>query len=156
VFLSYALSGISFRANENLTKAERLADKLSQILHDGLLGITVGRMDQTKKPVDHEIISISTSTGISWNFVGTTLSGVFAPPYYDNDTSYQIESISWSGGTTPGSGSSIMIDIQRDQITFSGTTDTTNTLLTVQMRYLDRRKKVIFDRRTGRIEINKN
>ncbi len=49
--------------------------------------------------------------------------------------------------------------MDKNGTTFTGTTDNvffaTANVLEIQVRYVDRTKKVIYDKRTGRIEINK-
>lgn len=40
-FLYYTFSRLSFQPQENLTRAERLANKISSVLHDGLLQVTI-------------------------------------------------------------------------------------------------------------------
>lgn len=158
-FLFYTFWKVSFRPQENIIKAERLANKIVDVLHESLININIGRMDSTRTPVSTAYVYISTSTGISW-YYSPTLSWTFVPPFYDEDVLYEIRDITWTGwkaavwavsGTTPFLG----IIMEKNRISFTGITNDTAFLVTIRTRYQDMNKKVVFDRRTGRIEVNK-
>lgn len=162
-FLYSTFLRFSYQPQGNLTRAERLANKISSVLHDGLLQTTIGRMDNTGSAVTGATLhfwnsSCSTASGgqwITWSYT-QYLSGKLLPPFFDQDNDYVLDTISWTWGTTPSSGNCIDIVITRDTMSFSGIPDTSNTIVTFTARYLTMRKKVLFDRRTGRIEVNKN
>ncbi|MBP9779818.1 prepilin-type N-terminal cleavage/methylation domain-containing protein [Candidatus Gracilibacteria bacterium] len=159
MYIFYQFSRISFLPREDVAKAERLANKVASVLHEGLMNVSIGRMDATKQAVTGATISFSTSTGIYWKYT-TVMTGSFAPPYYDADLKYEIRDITWTGGRSPGAvsgtstGFTIIIDNNRS--IFTGTTlNATATVVTIRTRYRNMNKKVVFDRRTGRIEVNK-
>ena len=118
-------------------------------------------MDNNTPPeaVTGAVLTFSTGTGGRMtSFYNASLSGVFQAPYYDNDFNYQIDSITWTGGINTPSGSLNLLEISitNGNITFSGAgIDTTAPIVTFSSRYITRSKKVIFDRRTGRVEVNK-
>lgn len=169
-FLFVVFSRFSYQPQEHLARAERLANKISSVLHDGLLQITIGRMapdpanPSLALAVTGAIVTIWTNnctnlwgSGITWYYT-PTLSWQIHPPIFDEDYGYEIESISATWGTTTGTGDCLAINIARDAISFSGTENlhASNTIVTITTKYLTMRKKVLFDRRTGRIEVNKN
>jgi hypothetical protein len=159
IFLYYQFSKISFLPQENLWKAERLANKVASILHEWLINVAIGRMDKDKRPTTRAIIHISTSTGISWEYT-PSLTWSIVPPFYDGDVAYKIHDITWTGwrassGPTTGTAANLAIIIDGDRVTFSWITNETATIVTIRSRYINKNKKVVFDRRTGRIEVNK-
>ena len=87
------------------------------------------------------------------------MSGSMRAPFFDNDTKYEIRSIKGYNGTLSGTTSTLTIQMDKNGTVFTGTTNpaffSTATTLEIQVRYIDRTKKVIYDKRTGRIEINK-
>ena len=156
-------SMLSFNTNpqQHLTRADRLATRIASNLHDALSFIQIGRMDNNIPPeaVTGAVLTFSTGTGGRMtSFYNASLSGAFQAPYYDNDSNYQIDSITWTGGINTPSGSLNLLEISitNGNITFSGAgIDTTAPIVTFSSRYITRSKKVIFDRRTGRVEVNK-
>ncbi len=158
--LFYQFSKISFRPQEDLAKAERLANRISSILHEWLINVTIGRMDVTQSATTQATIGVSTTTGIIWRYT-SALSGSFIPPFYDGDAKYEIRDITWTGWRASAwaiSGTSAYITViaNANSVSFSGIANTTATTVTFRTRYLNMNKKVIFDRRTGRIEVNKD
>lgn len=55
-FLYYTFARFSYSPQEDLTKAERLANKISSVLHDGLLQTTIGRMDANNNAVTGAVL----------------------------------------------------------------------------------------------------
>ena len=159
IFIFYQFSKISFLPQENIAKAERLANKVASVLHEWLMNVSIGRMDANKTPTLQAIINISTSTWISWKYT-SALSWSFARPFYDGDLKYEIRDITWTGGRAPwnitGTSAYLSVIIDKDRSIFTWTTlNDTATIVTIRTRYLNMNKKVVFDRRTGRIEVNK-
>jgi hypothetical protein len=162
LLLWYLTSGMSYRPQEHHIKAERLANKISSLLHETSLFLSSGRMDNTDPPqaITGAILTFSTGTGgkISW-YYSQNLNGIFQNPYFDGDPNYYIESIEWTGAlSAPISGTVSVVDVifSKDGTVFSGAgINTGATLLTFKARYGTRAKNVLFDRRTGRVEINK-
>lgn len=158
-FLYYSLTKFSYNPQENMTKSERLANKVAASIHEGLINVKIGRMDSARNPVTQAIVGFSTSTGINWRYTAL-LTGSFAPPFYDGDTKYEIRDITWTGwrapGATSGTSSYISIIVDSGRVSFSGIANDTATIVTIRTRYVNMNKKVIFDRRTGRIEVNKD
>ena len=95
-FLYYSLTKFSYNPQENMTKSERLANKVAASIHEGLINVKIGRMDSARNPVTQAIVGFSTSTGINWRYTAL-LTGSFAPPFYDGDTKYEIRDITWTG-----------------------------------------------------------
>lgn len=158
-FIFYQFSKTSFRPQENLTKAERLANKVASVLHEGLINVTIGRMDMTQNATTQGIIGISTTTGMIWRYT-SVLTGSITPPFYDSDPLYEIRDITWTGGrasagAVSGTSAYISVIVDADSVSFSGIANPTATMVTVRTRYVNMNKKVLFDRRTGRIEVNK-
>lgn len=162
-FLYYTFARFSYRPQENLTRAERLANKVSSVLHDGLLQITIGRMDGNNNAVTGATLHFGNSgclaasgwSGITWSYT-QSLSGQLRPPFFDGDQNYAIDTIAWTGWTTPWSGNCIDVILSRNAMSFSGISDLTSTIVTITTKYQTMKKKVLFDRRTGRVEVNKN
>ncbi len=162
-FLYYTFARFSYSPQEDLTKAERLANKISSVLHDGLLQTTIGRMDANNNAVTGAVLhfwgsgclTASGWSGITWEYT-PYLSGQLRQPFFDGDSNYVLDTIAWTGWTTPWSGDCIDIILDRSSISFSGIADTSNTIVTFTTKYRNMKKKVRFDRRTGRVEINKN
>lgn len=161
-FLFWVMSQISFRPQENLTKAERLANKVQSILHISAVNVMMGRMDRNNVAVTGATLNLTASwggtQGMSWIYT-PNMTGSMQVPFFDNDTKYEIRSIKWYNATTSGTTLNLQIQMDKNGTTFTGTSNnaffsTANTL-EIQLRYIDRTKKVIYDRRTGRIEINK-
>ncbi len=157
-YIFYAFTKFSFRPQENLGKAERLANRVASVLHEWLMNVAIGRMDGSQNPTTQANIIVSTSTWISWTYT-SHLTGSFVSPFYDLDPLYEIRDITWTGGRAPGAvtGTSayLSIYIDNDRVSFSGIANDTATIVTIRTRYIDMNKKVVFDRRTGRIEVNK-
>lgn len=154
------MSQINFRAQENITKAERLANKVQSLLHTTSVSLMMGRMDSTNKASTWATIVITatgtTGHGISWNLTNS-LSGTFLSPFFDADPRYEIKSIIGCSSTLSGSTNTVTIDIQPNETIFTGSTLPANAnLLEIRVWYLDMFKKVVFDRRTGRIEIRRD
>lgn len=158
IFIVIAFSRLSFRPQENITKAERLANKIASVIHEWLINVEIGRMDKNSNPTTQAIISVSTSTWVSWNYT-PLLTWSFVPPFFDSDPVYEIRDITWTGWRLPGAISwttpylSIIID--RNRVIFSWALNDTAPIVTIRTRYSTMNKKVVFDRRTGRIEVNK-
>jgi Tfp pilus assembly protein FimT len=161
IFLSWITLSFNTNPQQHLARAERLANKIADTLHDALSFIQIGRMDNSIPPqaVTGALLTFVTGTGGRiQSYYNDTLNTTSQAPYYDSDTNYTIESIAWTGGlvTPTGTASLIQILISPNVITFSGAgIDTTAPIVTFTSRYMTRAKKVIFDRRTGRIEVNK-
>jgi hypothetical protein len=127
------------------------------------VNVMMGRMDQNKLAVTGATLTLTASwggtQGMTWVYT-PSMSGSMRVPFFDNDTKYEIRSIKWyATPTLSGTTSQITIQIDKNGTTFTGTSNnaffaTANTL-EIQLRYVDRTKKVIYDKRTGRIEINK-
>lgn len=90
------MTKISFFPQENITKAERLANKIGSVLHEALINVRIGRMDSNQQPINQATLVMSTATGVSW-FYTPLLSGSIVPPYYDGDDKYEIRDITWTG-----------------------------------------------------------
>lgn len=171
IWIMFSLfSQINFRSQENITKAERIANKLQSILHSSSVSVMMWRMDQSivPKATTWATIIISASgvhanpNRVTWQ-LAPTLSGVFQAPFFDGDPKYQIESIKgcvgwWS--TNSGTTTSVQIQVDKNGTIFTGSTNPgvfwVANILEIQVRYIDMAKKVIFDRRTWRIEIRRS
>jgi prepilin-type N-terminal cleavage/methylation domain-containing protein len=162
-FLFWVMSQISFRSQESITKAERLANKVQSILHDSAVNVMMGRMDKNNIAVTGATLSLTASWGVTqgmtWLYT-PSLSGSIRVPFFDNDTKYEIRSIKGYNGALSGTTSNLTIQMDKNGTNFTGTSvwatfPIGSNILEIQVRYIDRTKKVIYDKRTGRIEINK-
>lgn len=157
------MSQIDFRPQQNLTNAERIANKIQSIFHTSNVSVMMGRMDQNSVAATGATIELFASWAwhrVDW-VLTDTLSGTFQAPFFDGDTKYEIQTIKGCEGGTTNSGytNSVIVDISRDGTVFTGTTDqplfAQANILEIQVRYINMSKKIIFDRRTGRIEIRR-
>lgn len=162
-FLFALMSQVNFRAQENITKAERMANKLQNILHTSAVAVMMGRMDQNKIAATGATIRISTSTWVSWNYT-SSLNWSFVPPFFDSDNTYQIYSIKWCKWTSSWVTNLFVINMTAEWASFSGSTTSADpwitsiadtNILEIQLRYVDMIKKVIYDKRTGKIEVRR-
>lgn len=149
-------SRFTLAPQQNITKAERLANKIQSIIQASSVAVMMGRMDQNQIATTGAILTFSTSTGISWRYTDG-LSGSLTSPFFDRDTYYEISQIRWrDAGTTSGTGNFVQIDMAKWGNSFTGgTIPPSAVILEIESRYNDMYKKVIYDRRTGRTEINK-
>lgn len=151
--------GIS--ARDSKIRAERLAQQVAWVIHDGLLNITIGKSEWwvvlTGATIRIESATWSISTGVVRYQYGD------GQPFksislLNEDPNYKIEKIFWYGGVSGASGVTDSVRILMDTMSWSfadisdinaqGATE-----IRVRVRYMDYTKLVIFDRRTGRIEI---
>lgn len=171
--LTVAMIGFTTNPQQSLTKAERLANKIATTLQDANIFLAVGRMDNSNPPqaVTGVVLTFGMGSGvplweISWKYTDN-FSGKLIPPYYDGDYNYMIEKIEWTGGVSPfpASGSIPSNHKLNIQITSTGSIYYTwasvsniidAPILTFTTKHQGFRKKVVFDRRTGRVEVNKN
>ncbi len=164
--LFVTLSRVTFKPQENIVKAERLASKIQSILHSSNVSLMLWRMDSNNIATTWATINIYASwvslsgNTISWQ-LAPTLSGKLQPPFFnDNDSFYQIESIKgcigwWS--TSSWVTSSVQISMSKNSISFSGASPfpSGSNIIEINVRYINMAKKIIFDRRTGRTEIRR-
>lgn len=157
------VSQINFRSQENMTKAERIANKIQGILHTSSVSVMMWRMDQYSTGTTWANITISRSGsidhGVSWHYVPTVLSGTLVSPFFDNDPKYEIQSIKWCRWTNSGMTDTVDIIIDKNGTTFTGASapfPADANVLEIQVRYIDMAKKIVFDRRTGRTEIRRS
>lgn len=165
--LTVAMIGFTTNPQQSLTKAERLANKIATTLQDANIFLAVGRMDNSNPPqaVTGVILTFGVGTWtngvISWRYTDN-FSGKLIPPYYDGDYNYMIEKIEWTGWLLPPTSGNIPTQVNI-QITSTGTiyyTWSSNSIdapiLIFTTKHQGFRKKVVFDRRTWRVEVNKN
>ncbi len=157
------MSQVDFRAQENITKAERMANKVQSILHTSAVAVMMWRMDQYKVATTGATIQMSTSTGLTWRYT-SSLSGKLIPPFFDNDQFYKIHSIKWCQGSLSGTTNNVSISMIPGGVTLSGVFLTNDpwlisfsdvNILEIQVQYLSMIKKVIYDKRTGTTEVRR-
>ncbi len=151
--------GISSR--ESKVRAERLADQVSRVIHDGLLNITIGKSEGWVV-LTGAVIRIESATWSVSTWVVRYQYGDWQPfksiSLLSEDPNYKIEKIFWYGWVNGASGTTDSVKILMDTMSgsFADITDPNSqwaTEIRVRVRYMDYTKLVIFDRRTGRIEI---
>ena len=145
---------------ENSIKVERLANNISDVLHMGLINITIWKVENGVTLTGARIrVAIGT-----WD----SLTGMVRYQYgnnpfqaitlFDEDSHYQVERILWDGWVLTLTGVTEKLDITLSQTGnfFFGDTNMDNsaTEVNIRVRYMDKTKTLTFDRRTGRIEIN--
>lgn len=162
MFIFYFMSRINFRPQEDSIKAERIATKIHSILHSNAVSVMMWKMDPSRSATQSASIRItasgSASPWIIWSLSGTTLSWVFLPPFFDTDSKYEIRSIRGCNGSSSGTTSIVDINMTTDAVTFSGTfsPSISPTILEIRSGYNNNMRRVVYDRRTGRIEIRKD
>lgn len=165
------MSRINFNPQENIVKAERLASKVQSIIHLSNVSVMMWKMDNSTPPkaTTGAIININASwsasspNSVMWQLT-PSLSGTFQAPFFDSDTKYEIQSIKWcvwwtTAAISSGTTTTLQILIDKNGTTFTWTTwsfPTTSNIVEIQVRYIDMAKKVVFDKRTGRIETRRS
>lgn len=161
------MANFTFRPQENIVKAERLAAKIQSIIHSTNVWLMMGRMNGSSTAMTGAVIDIyisgSTNSGNSmyWTMSSTLSWKLIVPFFNDNDIMYQIESIKgcvgWSATASSWTTDHVMIIMDRDRISFTGSSPfpSESNILEIKVKYVDMEKKVIFDRRTGRTEIRR-
>jgi prepilin-type N-terminal cleavage/methylation domain-containing protein len=145
---------------ENSIKVERLANNISDILHTGLINITIWKVENgvtlTGARIRVAIGTWDSLTGIvRYQYGNTPFQSI---SLFDEDSHYQVERIGWNGWVLVPTGVTERLDITLSQTGnfFLGdiNMDNSATEVDIRVRYMDKTKTVTFDRRTGRIEIN--
>ncbi len=154
------MSQIDFRAQESSVRADRIANRVQWVLHNNNVSVMMGRMDATGSGSTWSTIIITASGmvwhGIRWQLT-PSLTWSYSYPFFDNDPRYQIFSIRGCDGTNSGSTSQVEIYTDRNWTTFSGVgLPSWANILEVRVRYVDSARKVVFDRRTWRVEIRRD
>jgi len=150
-------SQINFRSQENLTKSERLANRLQSLIHSTNVAVMMGRMDQSSIAITGATITLgssgSTTHGMRWRYTDS-LSGSIMHPFFDGDPFYEIVYIRGCNATQSWTVNTAEIIFDRESISFSGfSLSPAPFLLEMRVRYVDMSKTFIFDRRTGRTEV---
>lgn len=157
----YAMGSFwSFQWRENSIKAERLANSIADVIHDGLMNITIWKVESGITLTGAKIrLAIGT---------GDSLTGMVRYQYgsnnlfqsislLDEDSHYQVDRISWNGWVITPTGTTDKLDIilGQNERTFSGAdVENSATEIKIRVRYMEKTKTVTFDRRTGRVEVN--
>lgn len=163
-----ALGRFSFRPQENIVRAERLANKVQSSIHLSNVSVMMGLMDGARVWTTWANIRIGNSWSalhwMRWSYIPTSLTGQFIPPFFDNDPVYQIETIKlcvWGGSTSSWKTNILDILVFNTWTIFSwtvlsGTINPANAnIMELQVRYSDMAKKIVLDRRTWRTEIRR-
>ncbi len=144
---------------ENSIKVERLANHISDILHTGLINITIWKVEDGVTLTGAKIrIAIGTwdsLTGVVRYQYGNTPFQSIA--LLDEDSNYQVERIRWNGWVLISTWITDEIEIHLSQtgnLFFGDDMDNSATEVDIRVRYMDKTKTITFDRRTGRIEVN--
>ena len=142
-------------------KWDRMMVAISGRLKTELQNMSMGRMPKRNGEIAKTIrIDMSNSAMTMNYFTGVDItgtpffSGSFRNPFFDGDIKYDIKSVTWSGSSTVGSFSWIgQIIIAPTDISFSGAgiTGSGYTSVEIKVGYNSRSRKVILDRRTGKI-----
>ena len=144
-------------------KWDRMMVAISGRLKTELQNMSMGRMPKRNGDIAW-VIQLDIGTGgLSMRYLtGMTATnpiytGSFLVPFFDGDRKYEIKTVTWTGSITPSdwqTGSGIVLIGQWD-ITFTGGTSPSairnNTLLEIKVGYNSRTRKIILDRRTGKI-----
>lgn len=144
-------------------KADRMMVAISGRLRTELQNMSMWRMPNRDGKIARTIqIDIGTGWMITRYLTGVTSwvnisTGVFLAPFYDKDAEYKIVSVIWTGSSTPSDWQQWtgIVMILPTWIIFTwGTNPTTignNIFLEVKLWYKVRTRKVILDRRSGKI-----
>lgn len=159
IFVS-ATSVFNWTPQTNIEKTNRIKYKISDMLRDEALKMSIGRM-----PIGNGVVSAKTTITIDpvlWilttyaNTGGIIFyTGIFIPPYYDGDRGYTITGVTWwtwATSTTSTRNGSGQIIITPAGITFTGTNITSqNIIVQISVSYGHSVRRITFDRRTGKI-----
>lgn len=144
-------------------KADRMMVAISGRLKTEVQNMSMGRMPNRDGLIAWTIrIDIGTGwimtrylTGVtSWVIISTW---TFSAPFYDKDAEYKIVSVTWTGSNTPSdwqTGTGIVMILPTWIIFTWGTNPLTignNPLLEIKLWYKVRTRKVILDRRSGKV-----
>lgn len=154
IMIFFSITNLSsWKPKTEVERVERMRNGIMGLIRNESLKSSIGKM-----PINNGKIATTTILRVSTGGIDTIYKDgsmvlatrSFRTPYYDNDMSYSISGVIWTGGTTPGSGS-IDLVLQGNTMTFSGISDPTNVLLDITVGYNSRTRRITIDRRTGKI-----
>lgn len=157
-----ATAGFDWRPQTDMEKSDRMVVAISSTIRTETQNMSIGKMPRNNGYVSKmTVITIWTGgmlTSYSWSN-GMIWSGTFVNPYFDGDSKYAIKSVIWTGSSTVAGGTSWTgeIIIAPTGIVFSGAGITWSwfTLLEIKVGYNVFTRKIVFDRRTGKISETK-
>lgn len=142
-------------------KADRMMVAISSRIKSELQNISLWRMPKRDGKIAKTVkIEIGTGGMITSYMTGASSnteisSWSFRAPFFDTDRKYEIKSVIWTGSTTNPIGYSwtweFIIDANNFIFSGAGISGSWYTLLEIRVWYNTKTRKVIIDRRTGKI-----
>jgi len=146
--ISYAMSSFgAFQWTENSMKAGKLANNISNILHTGLINITIWKVESGITLTGAKIhITVGTGDSLTWVIRYQYWTNPFqAVSLFDEDSHYQVDRIWWNGWVVILTGTTDKLDINlsQNERTFSGTNmDNTATEVNIRVRYMEKQRRL--------------
>jgi prepilin-type N-terminal cleavage/methylation domain-containing protein len=148
-----------FNPRTNSEKVELMAVSLASQLRTEIQNISIGKMPiydgRTAKQTEITIWPAGMTTRY---LSGTTViaTNTFTPPYFEGDTKYVIQSVIWTGSVWQEFTGQAQLILEPTRMTFTGAPNINNNyLLDITVRYVNSTRKIIIDRRTGKISEKK-
>ena len=154
LFFGFTLS-FNYNPRTDSEKSELISVSLAWQLRTEIQNISIGKMPKKDgKIAKMTIITVATGWLLIEYLSGATILGSqsFTTPFFEGDPKYVIKSITWTWSADFYSGTGKII-IEPSWISFSGSplTSVNNTLLELRVGYNFSSRKIIIDRRTGKI-----
>lgn len=155
-------SSFDWRPQTDIEKADRMMIVVSSTLRTEMQNISIGKMPRRDgKTATTTTITVWTGgmvTTYTSSVHGVIWSGAFISPFFDGDVKYTINSVTWTGSTTnsgtTGTGD-LIITPQGISFSGAGIYGSGYTLLDIRVGYNNASRRVILDRRTGKITESK-
>lgn len=157
----YATSAFNYTPQTESERADRMMISVWAIVKTALQNVSIGKMPNRDGNIS-AVIKMTVGTGgittayFTWASATNPIkTETFSIPYFDRDPKYSIMSVTWTGSSTTTIGviGTGQIIIDSDTISFSGAgiTGSGYTLVEIKTGYSIRSRKVILDRRTGKL-----
>lgn len=157
IFFVWTLS-FNWNPRTEQEKWELLAISIAWRLREEIQNIAIGKMPKRDGNIAKTtIIDISTGWLITRYYSGTTLIDTksFVMPFFEWDRKYVIKWVTWSGSATVATGWRLIIEPTGISFSWSPTTIKDNIILEIRVWYNLSSRKIIIDKRTGKISEKK-
>lgn len=155
LFFAFTLS-FDWNPRTDSEKSELISVSIAWQLRTEIQNISIWKMPKRDGKIA-KMTQITLWTGwltIVYKSGATTLDTVtFLSPFFEWDSKYVIKAINWTGSSTPLQNTGGIIIIEPSWITFSGSSWSivNNSLVEIRVWYNLSNRKIIIDRRTGKI-----
>ena len=158
----FITSSFDLRPQTNIEKTDRMQIALSSNIRTEMQNIRIGKMPQRDGRIaSSTIITIGTGGASTEYMSGVSIidTKTFNRPFFDNDTIYEIKDVIWTGSSSFPNGMSWtgQVIIGTSGISFSGINISGSgyTLLEIQVWYNNTTRRIVLDRRTGKLSETK-